>query len=152
MRRTPALVAVAGLVLALSACGEQGAGDAAEPAAEETTPAAPTVTDLLVEGKGDQRCAAPSATFLRTVDQAAAGTVIEVADKRIVLDVDHWYTGEETDQIALAPGAGIPALTLTTNFEQGQRYLVSATDGVVTVCGYTAPYSKDLADLYDEAF
>lgn len=144
MRRTSALPALAVLVIGLAACGEERS--------PESTPSAPTVTALRVEPTGDGRCAALSAGFLRTADLAAAGTVVEVADKRIVLDVEHWYTGEETEQIALEPGTGVPALRLTTSFEEGQRYLVSASNGVVTVCGYTAPYSEGLADLYDEAF
>ena len=37
-------------------------------------------------------------------------------------------------------------------FEQGGRYLVSASNGQVTVCGFSAPYSADLAGLYEQAF
>ncbi len=38
------------------------------------------------------------------------------------------------------------------HFEEGGRYLVSATDGRVTVCGFSAPYSAELAALYEQAF
>ena len=38
------------------------------------------------------------------------------------------------------------------SFEEGGRYLVSATDGRVTLCGFSAPYSTELAALYDQAF
>jgi hypothetical protein len=44
------------------------------------------------------------------------------------------------------------ALVGAADFKAGQRYLVSANDGFVTVCGFTAPYSDDLAALYAEAF
>ena len=44
------------------------------------------------------------------------------------------------------------ALVQAADFQTGQRYLVSANDGFVTVCGFTAPYSDDLAALYAEAF
>ena len=44
------------------------------------------------------------------------------------------------------------ALVQAADFQAGQRYLVSANDGFVTVCGFTAAYSDDLAALYAEAF
>ena len=41
------------------------------------------------------------------------------------------------------------SLLLAVSFEEGGRYLVSATDGQVTLCGFSAPYSAELAALYD---
>ena len=38
------------------------------------------------------------------------------------------------------------------DFQVGQRYLVSANDGKVTVCGFTAPYCDELAAMYEQAF
>ena len=51
-----------------------------------------------------------------------------------------------------APAPRLADLIGAARFEVGQSYLVSATDGQVTVCGLTAPYSTELAALYAEAF
>ena len=57
------------------------------------------------------------------------------------------------DQVTVdAPPTDMQALMQAADFRAGQRYLVSANDGFVTVCGFTAPYSDDLAALYAEAF
>ena len=64
-----------------------------------------------------------------------------------------WYRGGPADQVTVgAPPDGMQALVQAADFQIGQRYLVSANDGFVTVCGFTAPYSDDLAALYAEAF
>ena len=43
-------------------------------------------------------------------------------------------------------------LLQAVSFEAGQRYLVTANGGFVTVCGFSAPYSADLAAMYAQAF
>ena len=44
------------------------------------------------------------------------------------------------------------ALIQAVKFEDGKRYLVSATDGEVSICGLSAPWSQRLAGLYAQAF
>ena len=54
--------------------------------------------------------------------------------------------------VVRAAPAELSALVGAVRFRRGERYLVSATDGEVSVCGLSAPWSQPLADLYAEAF
>jgi hypothetical protein len=37
-------------------------------------------------------------------------------------------------------------------FTEGERYLVSASDGTVSTCGFSGPYTDEMAAAFDEAF
>ena len=94
-----------------------------------------------------------SAETLAQQTVAFDGTVTTLADGAVTLSVGHWYAGGPTDLVRVqAPEEELQELVGAVKFKQGGRYLVSATDGQVTVCGFSAPYSADLAALYDQAF
>ena len=127
---------------------------------DDSDSAAPTagrsaVTALTAPGAAAYaaRCAVPTAEILAQQSVAFDGTVSAVAGDTVTLDVSHWYAGGSTDQVRVrAPATDLQALIGAVRFEAGGRYLVSATDGQVSVCGLSAPYSADLAALYDQAF
>ncbi|HEU5037264.1 MAG TPA: hypothetical protein VFT70_09665 [Nocardioides sp.] len=99
------------------------------------------------------KCMVPSAETLAQQSVAFDGTVTTLADGAVTLSVGHWYAGGPTDLVRVqAPEEELQDLVGAVKFEQGGRYLVSATNGRVTVCGFSAPYSADLAALYDQAF
>lgn len=50
------------------------------------------------------------------------------------------------------PSGDLQLLLTGVDFTEGGRYLVSASDGQVTLCGFSAQYSSSLAAVYDEAF
>ena len=52
----------------------------------------------------------------------------------------------------VSPEQDLQDLLMAVDFQQGTSYLVSATDGRVTLCGYTAEANADLQAIYDEAF
>jgi hypothetical protein len=54
--------------------------------------------------------------------------------------------------VVTAPPSELQSLISSTKFEVGGTYLVSATDGVVSVCGMSGKASGDLQTLYNEAF
>jgi hypothetical protein len=115
----------------------------------------PTVTQLRAPEAAAYRarCMVPSAATLSHQTTAFAGTVSSLAAGTVVLEPTRWYAGEPTDRVEVeAPSADLQALIGAVRFEQGGRYLVSATGGELTVCGLTAPYSARLAGLYDRAF
>ena len=115
----------------------------------------PTVTELTAPGPEayDARCMVPNAEALSQQDVAIDGTVTTIADDVVTLTVGEWYAGDPTDLVRVqAPEEEMQRLAGAVDFEEGGRYLVSATDGRVTVCGFSAPWSEDLADLYTEAF
>lgn len=116
----------------------------------------PTVTTLSAPGDAAYaaRCAVPNATTLGQATVAFDGTVDTVADGQVHLQITHWYAGDTPTDVAevQAPAAALERLVQAVHFREGQRYLVAASDGQVMVCGLTAPYSDDLAAVYDQAF
>ena len=84
---------------------------------------------------------------------AFSGEVTEKSADAIVIDVDTWYRGGDSDQVRLqAPDMSETSLGSGIDFQEGSRYLVTATDGTVNYCGFSGPWTQDLADTYAAAF
>lgn len=99
------------------------------------------------------RCMVPNAETLSQQQVAFDGTVTAVDDGMVTLEVDEWYAGDPTDLVRVqAPSEEMQQLLAAVSFEEGGRYLVAATDGQVMICGFSAPYSADLAAIYQQAF
>ncbi|WP_457207723.1 hypothetical protein [Nocardioides sp. P5_C9_2] len=149
-----AVTVLTGAVL-LAGCGQDV--DGPDPSTEVTpvTSGGGSVTSLEVTPTGEgARCAMPSVELLRAQDAAFEGTVTEVGEGTATLDVDQWYTGDdETDQVRVStPSREIVDLLLAVDFQQGDTYLVSASDGQVSLCGLSAAKDELLSGLYDEAY
>jgi hypothetical protein len=148
-----ALTALAGL----AACGADegtdrgtGAGDASSASSAE--PGGGTLA-LTADASTAGKCAVPSAETLATFDTAFSGTVTAVGDGTATLSVDQWYAGDEAATVTVgSPSKDLQDLLLAVDFQEGRSYLVSATGGRVTLCGFTAEESPELQALYDEAF
>lgn len=167
-RRTRSVLAVPVLVLALaglSACGsddsDQDAAGTSETSSETTTepttdPATDTGGDpveLTADASTAGKCAVPSAETLATFDTAFSGTVTSLEDGTATLEVDQWYAGGDAATATVTtPDKDLAALLMAVEFEKGKSYLVSATDGRVTLCGFTGETTPELQALYDEAF
>jgi hypothetical protein len=115
-----------------------------------------TVTELTVGAAGASgRCRPPEASRDVVAQQTTVldGTVESISGSLVTLVPARFYAGEPTDVVVVqAPGPGMDALLSAVEFEEGKRYLVSATDGQVTLCGFTAEYTEQLAAVYAEAF
>lgn len=100
------------------------------------------------------RCMVPSAGVLATKPVAFDGTVQSVEDGMVTLAPTRWYAGEPTARVTVeGPSDHLRSLVVSLDFEEGGRYLVAASeDGDVMVCGFSAPYSEDLAAMYADAF
>lgn len=100
------------------------------------------------------RCLPPSPRPLRGADVAFDGVVTQLVDGEATLVPSHWYTGETTTTVTVrAPSADMQSLLAAVDFQNGGRYLVAADeDGRVMLCGFSAPYSDDLAETYAQAF
>jgi len=125
-----------------------------EPAVPPTA-TEPSTTELSAPDASayDARCMVPNAEVLAQQSLAFDGTVTALADGVVTLTPSTWYAGGPTDVVEVeAPPAELQDLLQAVDFEVGGRYLVSASDGRVTVCGFSAPYSTELAALYDQAF
>ena len=80
-------------------------------------------------------------------------TVESISGGVVTLSPTRFYAGEETDLVTVSePSGDLQMLLAGVEFEEGGRYLVSATDGQVTLCGFSGPYTERLAAVYDEAF
>jgi hypothetical protein len=115
---------------------------------------AATVTTLTVPANvGAAKCAVPSAEILAQQELAFDGVVDDITDGIVTLSPTTFYSGEPTDIVRVeAPPEVLGQLLLSVEFEVGERFLVSAFDGQVSVCGYSAPWSPELEQLYVEAF
>lgn len=169
MKTLRSLVAVPVAVLALgalSACGSSS-DDAEQPASAPDS----TATDggssessasdstaggtlaLTADGSTAGKCAVPSAEVLSGFDTAFAGTVTSVEGGTATLSVDQWYTAGDAATVTVdAPSKDMQDLLMAVDFQEGSSYLVSASDGRVTLCGFTGAETPELQSIYDEAF
>ena len=126
-----------------------------DPAAPPTAVDDTTVTELTAPSAAayDARCMVPNAEIVSQQALAFDGVVTTIADGVVTLTPSRWYAGDPTDLVRVqAPSDEMQELVSAVELEDGGRYFVSATGGQVTVCGFSAPYSADLAAIYDEAF
>lgn len=115
-----------------------------------------TVTETLALSLGTEEattsCLALDPSILAGMSPAFAGTVQSVEDETVVLEVDRWYAGGETDVVELQAPAGLEALIGGIDFEVGEQYLIAATDGTVNYCGHSGPVTPELQAAYDAAY
>jgi hypothetical protein len=152
-RLTWLVAAAAVLVIAGAALFGVRALTGDDPGAPVAGPASPTVTHLTVADPGAGRCMMPTAEAIATSDLAFDGTVTKVDGDQVTLEPRHWYAGEPTDQVVVtAPAEELQRLASAVSLSRGDRYLISAVDGRVTVCGRSGAYDDHLAALYQQAF
>lgn len=124
---------------------------AAGPSGEPADPA--TVTSLSAPADASAKCAVPTADILGQQELAFDGVVDDISAGMVTLTPTMFYAGEPTDIVRVeAPPEALEGLLLAVQFEVGQRYLVSADDGQVSVCGYSGAWSPELEQLFVEAF
>lgn len=146
-----ATVVIAGVgIFALTGSDDDPTGP---PVAGSGDPA-PTITRLSVApGAGEARCMVPTAEMLATKEVAFAGTVDAIDDGTVTLTPSTFYAGDVTDVVEVsAPEPELVSLIGAVDFRVGESYLVSASGGDVTVCGFSGPATPELQSLYDAAF
>lgn len=102
-------------------------------------------------------CVRFDVTYLKDMPVALAGTVTEVGGDTVTLTVDRWYRGsaeqEQATTVTIStPGGATSAALDGVDFEQGMKYLVTATNGTVNGCGFSGPAAPQLEASYREAF
>jgi hypothetical protein len=151
-RRTTSVLSVAIAVVALAGCAGDDDRDANAPTAEKADQAAAPL-EIALPATAPGRCAMPNAEALSLNDVAFEGTVTRVDDVSATLEVDRWFTGDETDLVSVVlPTLDQASEGLAVDFREGTTYLVSATDQAVSLCGFTAESTPDLERLYEQAF
>lgn len=112
-----------------------------------------SVTLLTAAPPTDARCAMPTAERLAAQELAFVGTVQSIDDSTVTLAPSRFYRGTSTERVEVTASAGeLDALIGAVEFVEGETYLVSATDGRVTVCGFSGPVTPEREQLYDAAF
>lgn len=142
-------------VVAVAGAGVVVLTDRADtPSAPTAAQGDPTVTELTVPARSAGRCMVPSARTLSGAAVAVDGVAASVRGGVVELDVSRWYAGERTDVLRVDQAWGAAAaLVGATRFEEGKRYLVAGTaEGDVMVCGFSGPWTRQLASRYREAF
>jgi hypothetical protein len=92
---------------------------------------------------------------LAAMPVAFGGTATEITPTTVTLDIDHWFTTDaaETDLVAITLPAGNTSAALDgVDFVIGDRYLVTATDGVVNGCGFSGPATPEFEAAFTSAF
>lgn len=110
---------------------------------------------ILSAGESDpalMSCLPFSVDILDDMEVAFEGTVTSVDGDLLTLDVVKWYRGGETAQVQITAPLGMEALIGGIPFEVGGSYLVSASNGVVSYCGYTGVATPDFRAAYELAF
>jgi hypothetical protein len=149
-RRPSLLAAAAAAVIALGVGGVVAIGDG--PGGSGSTPK--TTLALKTQhssGPAMGSCIVFSVDILKGMPLAFGGTVTQVGDGTVQIDVDHWYKGGDADVVTIAVPARNTSVG-TVDFVEGKRYLVTATEGTVNSCGYTGEATPDLVKAFDEAF
>ena len=121
-----------------------------------------TTTETVVGGEaigGD-----PMAMCLQYTDETLAGlgmafdgTLLSATENgtEVVFEVHRWFKGGEGAQVTLSAEGLINSDSIAlvgAHLEVGRRYLVSADEGYVWACGYTATYDTALAEHWADLF
>ena len=125
----------------------------AGPSAASDPVAEPVVMTLQAPSAVSGRCAVPTPELLGDAEVAFAGTVTSVEGDVVTLTPTETFAGESADEIeVVGMGPDTRALGGQPEFEVGGTYLVSATGGQVSACGFSGAASPQLEQLYDLAF
>ena len=137
---------------AVSAMG----GDDTVPQADPGTSAPadePAVLTLDAPPAVEAKCAVPTPELLGSAEIAFAGTVTAIDGDVVTLAPTETYAGGSADEIELVGSSpDIRALTGQPEFVVGGTYLVSATDGQMSACGFSGTATPELQNLYELAF
>ncbi|MFZ0625274.1 MAG: hypothetical protein WAN34_02115 [Acidimicrobiia bacterium] len=112
----------------------------------------PPLTLSAGEGDGMAMCIQFSVELLAPAQIAFEGTVTDIADDQVSLQVDHWYKGGDAGEVVLTAPQGLLGLIGGIDFQTGESYLITATDGVVNYCGFSGSSTPDLKAAFEEAF
>ncbi len=139
------LIAAAGVAALIATTGNNG------PAPRTSTPT--TVALKIASGTAMTSCIRFDVKFLRDMPVAVAGTVTNVTDEAVTLDVDHWYKGGTANRVTVGvPDANSSIALDGVHFVDGKKYLLTATHGTVNGCGFSGLATPELAKAYAQAF
>jgi hypothetical protein len=95
-----------------------------------------------------------SLTTLPHRETAFDGTVVRVADDKVMFTVNRWYRGGTSSEITLAGATTLSAQTSAgdaISIAPGTRLLVAGDGGFAWSCGFTQAYDPAVADEWKAA-
>ena len=131
----------AALVVVIGGAALLGPGTAGEP--------------LVLAGPGGDitaMCLQFDVETLGDMTPAFGGSVVELTDSIATIEVDRWFTGGDAEIVEIQYTPGFEALIGTPTLEVGQRYLITASDGVVNGCGYSGLATPEYEAAFEQAF
>lgn len=134
-----------------------GTSAVGSPSAGPSNPPEAAPVEIDVPGETGARCMPVTAGVLATMGTAFEGTVTALDGREATVSISRWYAGtpaqRRADQARLTSATdSMTSLIGALQFEEGKRYLISANDGQLSVCGFSAAWNRSLADTYDAAF
>ncbi len=103
-------------------------------------------------GGASASCLPFSVEILATMPQAFTGTVTSVEADAITIAVDRWYAGGTASLVRLETIGDAQALLGGFSYDVGSSYLLTASDGTLSYCGYSGPSTPELEASFERAF
>ena len=141
------VAAAAALVVAVGGAIALTGGTSGDPVAQDPP--------LVLNAGGEDvmaSCIMFSVEELAKAQVAFEGTVVTVEGDAVTLDVGEWFKGGEASQVVLNAPQGLEALIAGFPFEVGTQYLITAYDGNVNYCGFSAPSTPEMRAAFEQAF
>ncbi len=136
-----------------SGAGAPGSAASAEPSTAPGRDGRTALALTVADPPPNVRCRRVTPEALAGMETAFAGTVTAVGGEAITFEVERWYAGGDVDVVEVLDPVGLgAALEGSPDFEPGQRFLVTAAEGQVTGCGFSAPYSVPRERMFQQAF
>ena len=139
------LAAVVATVLVIS-------GGGATPAGNGSTDDPTTLALAVAPSDVANSCIMFDVAYLAEMPVALAGTVTAIEPRRVTLEVDRWYRGGDADLVTIGVQDNNSVALDGVEFVEGERYLVTATDGIVNGCGFSGPATPELEQAFEQAF
>lgn len=150
--RRPLVLAAAAVIVAATV-GVGGVLTLTDDDPAPRPPAPTTVALSAAPGGAMSSCLPFDVALLADMPVAFAGTATAVNADAVTLDVDRWYTGGSAAQVTIRVPSGQSSIALDgVDFVDGQRYLLTATEGTVNGCGFSGRATPELEAAFAEAF
>jgi len=98
------------------------------------------------------KCLEVTPASFETTDVAFKATATSIEGDTVLLTVTNLYTGEVADTVETTQGDGAISDGGPLVYEEGESYLIAATDGRILSCGISSLASDYLEGIYEQTF
>jgi hypothetical protein len=108
--------------------------------------------DPAAGGGGVASCLVYDPANLPTFEVVFDGTVTGIDGDQVAFEVNTGWKGAEGSITLTAPEENIAITGPLPDFAVGERYLVTASGGTISACGYSLDYDAETAASWAAAF